>query len=72
MNLMYQLDQFFVRLRQDASGRLKLTVWNQSGEKIVSDYISAASSEHVWTSIAKACSEAVVEDDKGKLMETVN
>jgi len=38
----------------------------------VSDYISAASSEHVWTSIAKACSEAVVEDVKGKLMETVN
>ncbi|HHT35615.1 MAG: hypothetical protein ACE3NC_07720 [Candidatus Wallacebacter cryptica] len=68
MNVMYQLEDFFVRIREDKTGRLKLTVWNSSGDKIVSDYISAASSDHVWTSIASHSSESLVEDVKSKLM----
>jgi len=65
---MYKLEDFFIRIREDASGRLKLTVWNQYGDKVVSDYISAATSDYVWTSIARNSSESVVENVKGKLM----
>jgi hypothetical protein len=70
LNVMYQLDDYFVRIREDSSGRLKLTVWNQYGDKVVSDYISAATSDYVWTSIAKNSSESVVENVKCKLMGT--
>ncbi|MDI9418741.1 MAG: hypothetical protein GX228_10565 [Firmicutes bacterium] len=70
MNIMYKMDDYFIRIREDSSGRLKLTVWNQYGDKVVSDYISAASSDYVWTSIARSSSESVVENVKCRLMRT--
>lgn len=68
MNLMYQMEDYFIRIRQDSSGRLKLTVWNQAGDKIISDYVSAASLDNVWANITKNSSERVVESVKRKIM----
>lgn len=68
MNIMYQVDDFFVRMEQDPSGRIKLTVWNEIGKKIVSDYVSAASLDSLWTSIINTSSDTVVESVKSKLL----
>ena len=67
MNVMYQIEEYFVRLREDASGRMKLTVWNKFGDKVISDYISAASPDSGWTSVAQNSSETVVENVKCRL-----
>lgn len=69
MNTMYQVEDFFVRIQADSSRRLKLTVWNNFGEKLVSDYISAASLDNVWHNIAENSSESVVESIKNTLMD---
>ncbi len=69
MNTMYQVDDFFVRIQEDSSRRLKLTVWNNFGEKLVSDYISAASLDNVWDNIAENSSDSVVESVKNTLMD---
>ncbi|NLM24726.1 MAG: hypothetical protein GX208_01225 [Firmicutes bacterium] len=66
MNVMYSVEDFFVRIRQDA-GKLKVTVWNSVGDKVVSDYVSAASLDKVWNNISKASSEAVVESIKERM-----
>ena len=37
MNVMYQIEEYFVRLREDASGRMKLTVeqvWRQGYQRL--------------------------------------
>ena len=66
MNMMFQANDFFVRIRED-SGRLKLTVWSKVGEKLVSEYISAASLENVWQNIASQSSAEVVDVVKEQL-----
>lgn len=65
-NVMYSVEEYFVRIREDG-GKLKVTVWNSVGDKIVSDYVSAASLDKVWDNIGKASSEAVVESIKKRL-----
>ncbi len=69
MNIMYQVEEFFVRLQEDSSRKLKVTVWNNLGEKLVSDYVSAASQDKVWQGIAKNSSVVVVESVKNTLMD---
>lgn len=66
MNTMFQVDNYFARISQEAV-RLKLTVWNVEGHKLVSDYISAASLERVWNNIADLTSDKVVEVVQEKL-----
>lgn len=68
MNIMYAVEEFFVRIRRDAE-RLKLTVWNSMGNKVVSDYVSAASLDKVWENVSKASSDEVVNSVKEHLKQ---
>ncbi|NLM40583.1 MAG: hypothetical protein GX205_11065 [Firmicutes bacterium] len=59
MNTMFQVGDFFVRLR-DKGDRPKLTVWNSTGTKIISEFISAATPSS-WEQIEQLTSPEVVE-----------
>ncbi len=66
MNTMFQVDDYFVRIK-DYGGRLKLAVWTHTGEKVVSEFISAATLPQVWSHIEKMSSSNVVGAVKAKL-----
>ncbi len=59
MNTMFKAGDFFVRLRAQGE-RPKLTVWNSSGTKIISEFIGNTTSSF-WEQIAKLTSQGVVD-----------
>ena len=67
MNVMFEAANYFIRIREDR-GRLKLTVWSQTGDKVVSEYVSAASLDNVWQNIATLSSSDVVQLVKKRLV----
>ncbi len=66
MNTMFQVDDFFVRIR-DKGGRMKLTVWNGHGNKIISEFITTDHSGNFWNLIENHSSESVVNAVKERL-----
>jgi len=62
MNVMLQVGDFFMRLR-DKGDRPKLTVWNSSGNKVISEFISSTSPTF-WEQIASFTSQEVVDKTK--------
>lgn len=67
MSTMFKAGDFFVRLRIQ-SDRPKLTVWNNKGTKIVSEFVGAATADF-WTKIAELTSQDVV-DQVQALLQT--
>lgn len=59
MSTMVKIGDFFVRLR-DQGDRPKLTIWNKTGTKIVSEFISSTTPSF-WDQIGKLTSQEVVE-----------
>jgi len=59
LSTMFKAGDFFVRLRVQGD-RPKLTVWNNRGTKIVSEFISSTT-ESFWAKIAAATSQEVVD-----------
>lgn len=59
MNTMFKAGDFFVRLRVQGE-RPKLTIWNDAGTKIISEFIGASTS-NIWEQIAKLTSQDVVD-----------
>ncbi len=66
MSTMVQIGDFFVRLR-DQGNRPKLTIWNNTGTKIVSEFISPTTAPSFWDQIGKLTSEDVVEKTRALL-----
>ncbi|NLJ74222.1 MAG: hypothetical protein GX331_04430 [Firmicutes bacterium] len=67
MNTMVRIGDFFVRLR-DQGDRPKLTVWNNSGTKIISEFIGSATPA-VWEQIEKLTTQEVVDEVHALLQE---
>lgn len=67
MSTMFKVGDFFVRLR-DQGERPKLTIWNNNGTKIVSEFISSAT-PNFWVQIAKLTSQEVVDKVQSLLEE---
>lgn len=61
MNTMFRVGDFFVRLRVQGE-RPKLTIWNQTGTKIISEFISSATAPTFWTQMAKMTTQDVVDE----------
>lgn len=59
MSTMFKAGDFFVRVRVQGE-RPKLTIWNNSGTKIVSEFIGSTT-ENFWVQIAKLTSQDVVD-----------
>lgn len=59
MNTMFKAGDFFVRLR-DQGERPKLTIWSNTGTKIVSEFISSTT-PNFWVQIAKITSQEAVD-----------
>lgn len=59
MSTMFKAGEFFVRLRAQGE-RPKLTVWNQKGTKIISEFINSPTPTF-WVQIAKLTSQDVVD-----------
>ena len=59
MSTMFKAGEFFVRLRVQGE-RPKLTIWNQKGTKIISEFISSTTPTF-WVQIAKLTSQDVVD-----------
>ncbi|HHT73178.1 MAG TPA: hypothetical protein GX008_05640 [Firmicutes bacterium] len=68
MNTMFQVGDFFVRLR-DKGDRPKLTVWNRAGSKIVSEFINIATPSF-WEQIEQLTSAEVVEQVRALVQQS--
>jgi hypothetical protein len=68
MNTMFQVGDFFVRLR-DKGDRPKLTVWNKAGTKLVSEFINTATPSS-WEQIERLTSTEVVEQVRALVQES--
>ncbi|HHY15972.1 MAG TPA: hypothetical protein GX521_07850 [Firmicutes bacterium] len=60
MSTMFQSGEFFVRLRVQGE-RPKLTIWNNAGTKIVSEFINSTTPSF-WVQMAKLTAQEVVDD----------
>lgn len=67
MNTMFRAGDFFVRLRAQGE-RPKLTVWNNSGTKIISEFISSIT-PNSWVQVAKLTSQDVVDQVQSLLQK---
>ncbi|NLJ79591.1 MAG: hypothetical protein GX335_00995 [Firmicutes bacterium] len=59
MNIMVKVGDFFLRIRNQGD-RSKLTIWNKTGTKIVSEFISSTT-PNFWDQIGKLTSPEVVD-----------
>ncbi len=66
MNTMFRSDPFFVRIR-DRGDRMELTVWNQLGTKIMSEFIASDPGGNFWNLVETHTSETVVTDVKERI-----
>ena len=60
MSTMFKAGDFFVRVRVQGE-RPKLTIWNHNGTKIVSEFISSATTPTFWDQIARLTSQDVLD-----------
>lgn len=67
MSTMFKVGEFFVRLR-DQGERPKLTIWNNNGTKIISEFIGSAT-PNFWVQIAKLTSQEVADEVQSLLGE---
>jgi len=67
MSTMFKSGDFFVRLRVQGE-RPKLTVWNQNGTKIISEFISSTT-PNFWAQIGKLTSQDVVDQVQSLLQD---
>ena len=65
-NMMFAVDSYFVRVSNSGSS-LKLTIWNDQGTKLLSEFVSLDRSEAFWNLIAAHTSEAVAQETKKRL-----
>ena len=66
MNTMFQVEDFFVRIREKG-GRMKLTVWSGDGNKIISEFVTNDHSGNFWNLIENHSSASVVTAVKDRL-----
>lgn len=66
MNIMFESNQFFVRIKSKV-GQQKITIWDNTGEKILSDMLGPDPAAQFWNSIENMTNNQVVEDIKKKL-----
>ncbi len=65
-NMMFQVEDFFVRI-SDKGHSLKLAVWNNQGQKLLSDFISSDHSGKFWNLVANNTSDSVAEEVKKRI-----
>lgn len=63
MNIMFESSDYFVRI-QDKGGHLKITIWNNSGDKLLSDFLGPDPAAQFWTKVQSLTDDKVVEDLK--------
>lgn len=65
-NTMFQVEDFFVRI-SDKGQSLKLAVWNDEGQKLLSELISTDHSGKFWNLVANQTSDSVAEAVKQRI-----
>ncbi|WP_461365663.1 hypothetical protein [Candidatus Darwinibacter acetoxidans] len=65
MNTMFESGQFFVRI-QHKSGRLKITIWNNRGDKIFSDILGPDPAVQFWNAVENLTDSAVAAEIRAK------
>ncbi len=63
---MFQVEDFFVRI-SDKGQSLKLAVWNDEGQKLLSELISTDHSGKFWNLVANQTSDSVAEAVKQRI-----
>ncbi len=67
MNTMFECGQFFVRI-QNKSGRLKITIWNNRGDKIFSDILGPEPALQFWNAVENLTDSAVASEIRKRVM----
>jgi len=67
MNTMFECGQYFVRI-QNKSGRLKITIWNNRGDKIFSDILGPEPAIQFWNAVESLTDSTVAAEIREKAL----
>lgn len=67
MNIMFESSKYFVRIK-NKGGHLKITIWDNTGEKLLSDFLGPDPAAQFWNSIESLTDSQVVQDLKDKVL----
>lgn len=67
MNIMFDSGDYFVRIK-NKGGHQKITIWNNSGDKLLSDFLGPDPADQFWTTVESLTEAKVVEDLKKRIL----
>jgi len=67
MSTMFESGEYFVRIK-NKSGHLKITIWDNRGEKLLSDFFGPDPASQFWSKVESLTNEHVVADLKQRIM----
>lgn len=67
MNIMFDSGSFFVRIKSKGA-QTKITIWNNSGDKLLSDFLGPDPAAQFWDKIESLTETQVVEDLKKHIL----
>ncbi len=67
MNTMFESGQYFVRIK-NKGGHLKITIWDNTGDKLLSDFFGPDPAAQFWNKIESLTDSDVVADLKQRVL----
>lgn len=67
MNVMFDSSDYFVRIK-NKGGHLKITIWNNAGDKLLSDFLGPDPAAQFWTTVESLTNAQVVADLKKRIL----
>ncbi|HHU61449.1 MAG: hypothetical protein QM401_11185 [Bacillota bacterium] len=66
MSTMFESSNYFVRIK-NKSGHLKITIWNNSGDKLLSDFLGPDPASQFWNKVESLTDDILIKDLKEKI-----
>lgn len=67
MNVMFESSDFFVRIK-NKGGHLKITIWDNAGDKLLSDFLGPDPAAQFWTTVESLTDNQVVDELKKRIL----
>ncbi len=66
MSTMFESSNYFVRIK-NKSGHHKITIWNNSGDKLLSDFLGPDPASQFWNKVESLTDDILIKDLKEKI-----
>lgn len=66
MSIMYESSKYFVRIK-NKGGHLKITIWDNTGDKLLSDFLGPDPAVQFWNNIESLTDDVLTNELKAKV-----